>query len=190
MRCIETQRQHTLEVQVKAVAAVHDLEDQLNISARWMPGNRKWEAVAVMVCRRHYQQALNHLQGLIISWMFELTKCNMSGTGYKLWKHIAKALQARSKAVKNTIAKYNEITESMTPLRKNRPMLDWDEVVEYAFLADFNLLCEGWEDICGELWYFKLLCADEEIVHLNIEIRCLVTYMVDEEVFLSHVEVL
>jgi hypothetical protein len=112
-----------------------------------------------------------------------------------LRKHIAKALQARSKAVKNTIAKYNEIAESMTP---PKPTLNWDEVVEYAFLADFDLLRKGREDIRGELWaqpagraamdqHFKLLCADEEILRLNIKIRRLVTYMVDE-VFLRREE--
>ncbi|KAJ7727652.1 hypothetical protein DFH07DRAFT_871547 [Mycena maculata] len=195
-RRLETQRRHALELQVKALAAVHDLEDQLDITARWMPGDQKWEAVAGMVRKRRYQRALDHLQGLIISRMFELAKCNMSGTGYKLRKHIAKALQARSKAVKNAITRYNAAAESMTP---SKPTLDWDEVVEYAFLADFDLLREGREDIRGELWaqpagraamdqHYKLLRADEEIERLNIEIRRLVTYMRDEGEFLGREE--
>jgi hypothetical protein len=66
-----------------------------------------------------------------------------------LRKHITKVLQSGSKAVKNAIMKYNEIAESMTPPKLT---LSWDEVVEYAFLADFDLLREGREDICGELW--------------------------------------
>ncbi|KAJ6498639.1 hypothetical protein DFH09DRAFT_1103086 [Mycena vulgaris] len=149
-----------------------------------------------MVRRRRYQRALDHLQGLIISRMFELAKCNMSGTGYKLRKHIAKALQARSKAVKNAIASYNQVAQTMSP---PKPTLDWEEVVEYAFLADFDLLREGREDIRGERWaqpagraamdqHYKLLRADEEIARLNIEIRRLVTYMTDEEVFLRREE--
>jgi hypothetical protein len=60
-----------------------------------------------------------------------------------------KALQAHSKAVKNAIAKYNEIAESMT---QPKPTLNWEEVMEYAFLSDFDLLHEGQEDIRGELW--------------------------------------
>ncbi|KAJ7107945.1 hypothetical protein C8R44DRAFT_885328 [Mycena epipterygia] len=36
--------------------------------------------------------------------------------------------------------------------------------------------------------HFKLLRTDEEIRRLNMEIHCLVTYMMDEEVFLSHEE--
>jgi hypothetical protein len=63
------------------MAAMHDLEGCLDIAVCWIPGDKKWEAVAVMVHRRHYQRALNHLQGLIILRMFELAKCNMSGTG-------------------------------------------------------------------------------------------------------------
>jgi hypothetical protein len=98
--------------------------------------------------------------------------------------------------VKNAIERYNEQAAAMDP---PKPMVDWDEVVEYAFIADFDLLREGREDICGELWvqpagrrtmdqHFKLLCADEEIVRLNLEICRLVTYMVDEEAFLSREE--
>ncbi|KAJ7918559.1 hypothetical protein B0H13DRAFT_2321316 [Mycena leptocephala] len=176
---LETQRQHALELQAKALFAVQDLEVRLAVAEQWASGD-----------------ALDDLQGLIIARMFELAKCNMSGTGYKLRKHIAKALQACSKAVKNAIERYNEQAAAMDP---PKPMVDWDEVVEYAFIADFDLLREGREDIRGELWaqptgrramdqHFKLLCADEEIVRLNLEIRRLVTYMVDEEAFLSREE--
>jgi hypothetical protein len=84
---IKTQCRHALKVQTKAVAAVHDLEDRLDIAAHWIPGDEKWEAVAVMVCRRRYQHALDHLQGLIILQMFELAKCNMSGTDKFLCIH-------------------------------------------------------------------------------------------------------
>ncbi|KAJ6476159.1 hypothetical protein C8R45DRAFT_1054631 [Mycena sanguinolenta] len=195
-RRIEAQRRHALEVQTKALAAVHDLEVRLAITTRWEPGDEKWDVVLTMLRRRRYQRALDHLQGLIISRMFELAKCNMSGTGYKLRKHIAKALQARSKAVKNAIIRYNEIAATMTP---PKPTLDWEEVVEYAFLADFDLLREGRRDIRDERWakpagraamdqHYKLLRAEEEIERLNIEIRRLVTYMRDEEAFLSREE--
>ena len=68
-------------------------------------------------------------------------------------------------------------------------------MVEYAFLADFDLLHEGRDDIREEPWakpsgriamdqYFKLQRADEEIQRLNIEIPRFLTYMGDEEEFL------
>ncbi|KAJ6522597.1 hypothetical protein B0H19DRAFT_1224037 [Mycena capillaripes] len=192
-RGIETQRRHMLEVQVKALAAVQDLEVRLDVMRRWVPEDENWAEVSVMVRRRRYQRALDHLQGLIISRIFELAKCNMSDTGYKLRKHVAKPLQARSKAVKNGITRYNDVAQTMTP---PKPTLNWEEVVEYAFLADFDLLHKGQEDIRGELWaqpagraamdqHYKLLRADEEIQCLNVEIRRLVTYMVDEAAFLA-----
>ncbi|KAF8169554.1 hypothetical protein K438DRAFT_1909486 [Mycena galopus ATCC 62051] len=163
---------------------------------RWALGDEKWEEVSAMVTKRRYQRALDHLVGLIVARMFELAKCGMAGTGYKLRKHIAKALQARSKAVRAAIERYNTAASAMTP---QKPALEWDDVVEYAFLADFDLLRDAREDIRGETWaqpagraamdqHFKLLRADEEILRLNVEIRRFVTYMGDEEAFLVREE--
>ncbi|KAJ7280620.1 hypothetical protein C8J57DRAFT_1500837 [Mycena rebaudengoi] len=168
-RRLETQRRHALELREKAMMAVQVLEVRLDIVTQWVAGGAEWEAAAVLVSRRRYQRALDKLEGLIISWMFELTKVNMSGTGYKMRRHIAKALQARSKA---------------------------EQVVEYAFLADFDLLREGQSDIRREPWalpsgclamdkHFDLLRADEELIHLDMEIKRLVTHMRDEDLFLQ-----
>ncbi|KAJ7736987.1 hypothetical protein DFH07DRAFT_870634 [Mycena maculata] len=195
-RRIETQRRHAQELRDKVLAAVHDLELRMSIEERWIEGGEKWEAAATMVHRRRYQRALDHLEGLVVARMFELAKCHMSGTGYKLRKHIAKALQARSKAIKAAIIRYNDAAEAMEP---PMPTLDWEEVVECAFLADFDLLREGRDDIRQEPWalpagraamdqHFKLLRADEEIQRLNVEIRRFVTYIVDEEEFLAREE--
>ncbi|KAJ7064422.1 hypothetical protein B0H15DRAFT_762046, partial [Mycena belliarum] len=73
--------------------------------------------------------------------------------------------------------------------------LTWEQVVDYAFLSDFDLLGGGREDIRDEPWakpsgriamdlYFKIERAGEEVERLNIEIRRLVTYMRDEDGFL------
>ncbi|KAJ7066287.1 hypothetical protein C8F01DRAFT_1208564 [Mycena amicta] len=195
-RRVEAQRRHACEIQERAAVVVRDLEVRLAIATRWEEGDEKWEAVAKKLSRRHYQRALDKLQGLIIARMFELAKCNMSGTGYKLRKHIAKALQVRSKAVKNAITAYNKAAERMTP---PKPTLSWEEVVEYGFLADFDLLREGRQDIRGEPWaqpagraamdqHFKLLRAKEEIERLNVEIRRFVSFMRDEHAFLQRQE--
>lgn len=86
--------------------------------------------------------------------MFELTKMNMSQTGmsfyycdyyplpmdilgYSLRKHIGKALKARSQAIRTALTKYNSAAAELQPPHVE---LSWDEVVEYAFLADFDLL--------------------------------------------------
>ncbi|KAJ7838329.1 hypothetical protein B0H14DRAFT_3459448 [Mycena olivaceomarginata] len=80
-----------------------------------------------------------------------------------------------------------------------KPNLAWEKVVEYAFLAEFDLLREGREDIHNEPWahpagrvamdqHYKMLCADEEIERLNLEIPRLLMYMADEREFLIYHE--
>ncbi|KAG6888720.1 hypothetical protein C0992_007679 [Termitomyces sp. T32_za158] len=63
--------------------------------------------------------------------------------GYKLRKHIGKALKARLQAVQNALDKYNMAAHALSP---PCPELSWDLVVEYAFLADFDLLSDTRED--------------------------------------------
>ncbi|KAJ7704913.1 hypothetical protein B0H17DRAFT_846884, partial [Mycena rosella] len=143
------------------------------------------EATAAMVGRCWYQHALDKLEGLIIVCIFELSKVNLASTGYKIQKHITKALQAHSKTIKTAIDCYNLAADLMIPPKVN---LSWEEVIEYTFLSDLDLLCEEQEDMQGELWalpaghvamdqHYKLLCVDKEIIRLNIKIQRLVTYM-------------
>ncbi|KAJ7028794.1 hypothetical protein C8F04DRAFT_1289423 [Mycena alexandri] len=162
--------------------------------ARWVPGSERYEVARVMVVKRRYQRALDKLQALVISRMFELTKMNMSGTGYKLRKHIAKALQARSRAVKTALKNYNDVAPMM-----DADPLTWEEVVEYTFLSQFDILRDGRYDIRMYPWakpsgrvamdqYFKIERANEEIPRLNIEIRRVITHARDEDVFLRRAE--
>ncbi len=114
-------------------------------------------------------------------------------SGYKLRKHIAKALRSRSQALATALKKYNTAANAMTP---KAPTLTWDQVVEYAFLSDFNLLRDCQQDVRQRPWaeptnrvlmnsYFKIVRAREEIQRLNIEIRRVVTFLRDEDAFLA-----
>ena len=116
--------------------------------------------------------------------------------GYSLHKHIAKSLKSRSAAICTALIKYNEATTNLEP-----PCvpLSSEEVVKYAFLADFDLLRDTQEDIRKRPWataaarlamdsYFKLLRAEEEIQHLNIEIPRFATYICDENHNLHSIE--
>lgn len=116
--------------------------------------------------------------------------------GYKLRKHIAQALQARSQAIKSALERYNEAAKAFKPPRRT---LSWEEVVEYAFLADFDLLRDSRQDIRDRPWaqplnhvlmdqWFKRQCAREEIERLNIEIRRVVTHIRDERKSLEAAE--
>jgi hypothetical protein len=55
--------------------------------------------------------------------------------GYKLRKHIAKALQVRSRTIRAALGRYNTVAKAL-----KRRTLTWMEVIEYAFLSDFNIL--------------------------------------------------
>jgi hypothetical protein len=103
-------------------------------------------------------------------------------------KHIAKALQARSKAVKNAIDTYNS---AAVLLDLPMPHLSWEQVVEYAFLADFDILRDTRAEVQSHPWtrpayqlamdrYFRILRAREEIKRLNVEIPRVVTWIRDE----------
>lgn len=87
---------------------------------------------------------------------------------------------------------YNKAAKALIPPRRT---LQWSEVVEYAFLADFDLLRDTRQDIQLRPWakpaarmamdmYFKTQRAKEEIRRLNIEIRRVITYIRDEDIFL------
>ncbi|KAJ7703597.1 hypothetical protein B0H17DRAFT_1194112 [Mycena rosella] len=62
--------------------------------------------------------------------------------------------------------------------------LTWNEVVEYTFLSDFDIL----RNPTGNADLQEIQRAKEEIRWLNIEIRQLVTYIHDEEIFLLQKE--
>ncbi|KAJ7840271.1 hypothetical protein B0H14DRAFT_2587506 [Mycena olivaceomarginata] len=162
------------------------------ILVRWTVDDEEYENAEALVASRHYRLALNKLEELVIKRLFELTKMNMSGTGYKLRKHIAKALQTRSKTIRTALGRYNAAATSLDPPRRT---LKWEEVVEFTFLSDFDLLRDPEGNAAIRPWatpaaralmdtHFKILRAKEEIQRLNIEIRRLVTYIRDERDFL------
>jgi len=80
-----------------------------------------------------------------------------------------------------------------------RPTLEWNDVVNYAFLSEFDLLRDARQDIRSRLWarpasrmamdlYFKTQRAKEEIQRLNVEIPRVITYIRDERQYLHKKE--
>lgn len=111
-------------------------------------------------------------------------------------QHIGKALKSRSQAIKNALDKYNDAARALKP---PHPVLEWEEVVEYAFLSEFDILSETHMDICMKPWanpaarrvmdmYFKIQRAKEEVVRLNVELKRLVTFMRDEVQYLEAIQ--
>ncbi|KAF8580833.1 hypothetical protein K439DRAFT_1355894, partial [Ramaria rubella] len=139
---------------------------------------------------RSYQRAVDKLEGLVVQRLFELTKANVSQTGYKQRTHISKALKSRSKAIQQALASYNTAALTLDP---PRPKLTWAQIFEYTTVAEFELLRTGArEDIQNLAWadarnqeamicHLKMVQAEEEITRLNIEIKRLETWLVDEQ---------
>ncbi|KAJ7880232.1 hypothetical protein B0H14DRAFT_3082710 [Mycena olivaceomarginata] len=172
--------------------AVQELEEKLGISDHWTSESLQWTATVEQVKQKKYQKALDAVELLVVEHIFELTKINQSQTGYKLWRHIAKALQARLKAVRNAIDQYNAAAIALDPPLAS---LTWEQVVEYTFLADFDILRDTRADVQSQRWtrpayrlvmdtYFKIERAREELVRLNIEICWAMTWIRDEGHFL------
>ncbi|TFK16701.1 hypothetical protein FA15DRAFT_606554, partial [Coprinopsis marcescibilis] len=190
----ETKLWHTTELFNNNLKAVMVLEENMGIENRWEPGSKEWADAALVASNHRYQRCLNRLESLIVSRMFELSKMNMAQTGYKLRKHICKSLQTQSQAIKAALEKFNTAATAMKPPRSP---LNWDQVVEYAFLADFDLPRDTRQDICSKPWaqpvpraimhqWFKIERAKEEVQRLDVEIRRLVTFIRDEQAFLDH----
>lgn len=108
--------------------------------------------------------------------------------GYKLRRHIGKALRARSQAIRTALSAYNKLACQMNP---PKPRLDWDAVVEYSYLSQFELLRDCRQDVRQRPWaapaarlisqsYLKAQRAKEEIGRLNIEARRLFAWLKDE----------
>ncbi|KAG1906182.1 uncharacterized protein F5891DRAFT_1125610 [Suillus fuscotomentosus] len=195
-RNTEGARRHALEDYERNLKIVQALEGKLEITERWVPRDVEWQNAGRLVANRKYQRALDRLEGLIVARIFELSKMNRAGTGYKLRKHIAKALQAHSVAIRSALNTYNTIARTLSPPRLT---LKWEEVVDYAFLANFDLLRDTRVDISERPWsspaarsamdlHFKICRAREEIERLNIEVQRLVTYIRDEEKYLRECE--
>ncbi|KAF8212930.1 hypothetical protein K438DRAFT_1565919 [Mycena galopus ATCC 62051] len=187
-----TVRRHARENLDRAVETVQATERRLSIEVRWTTEDPEWIQAAELVVKRHYRRAIDTLEGLVVKRILELTKVNQSGLAYKLRDHIAKALKTRSKAIQNALNRYNAAAEALDPPGR---LLTWAEVVDYTFLADFDLLRSPDTTSSIRAWatpaarqlldsYHKLQRAREEIPRLNIEIRRFVTYMKDERAFL------
>ena len=116
-------------------------------------------------------------------------------TGYKMRTSIWKALKRRSNTICSAISRYNQLASQMNP---PAPALDWKNVVNYAFVSEFDILRHAYSrvDITSCPWilpanreiasrHFKVLRAREELHRLNIEIRRLYTAISDEGYLLS-----
>ncbi|KAJ6573559.1 hypothetical protein DFH09DRAFT_915875 [Mycena vulgaris] len=161
---------------------------KVNIDPHWTMDRKEWEDAVFLVRRRQYKLSIDQPEALVLKWMFKFTKMNMPGTGYKMRIQTVKALQARSQAIHNVLARYN------AALNLPGQILLWNEVINYTFLLEWDIL----RDLTGNAdplpWaspaarvipdtYFKIKRTKEEVGQLNVEIHCFVTYIQDKRKF-------
>ncbi|KAJ7199256.1 hypothetical protein GGX14DRAFT_536557 [Mycena pura] len=163
-------------------------EEEHNIEQRWEPNSAEFKAATVLLSERKYRAAVSNLERLVVARLFELTKFGMSGVGYKLRDNIAKALKTRADAIRRALREYNEAAASLSPPRER---FTWAEVINKTSLAEFDFLRDTRDDVRLQPWaqparreaqvlYFGIKRAKEDIRRANMEIRHLITYMVDE----------
>ncbi|KAG0693826.1 hypothetical protein DFH29DRAFT_1006902 [Suillus ampliporus] len=173
----ETARRHAIENYDKDLKMVQDLEVKLSISRRWEPEDQEWKDAGRLVANRKFQRALDHLESLVVARIFELSKMNRAGTGYKLRKHIGKALQAQSAAIRTALERYNVAARALSP-----PLC-----IPYMGRGGRR----PWATPTGRLTmdtYFKMRRARKEIERLNIEVMQVATYLHDESQYLLECE--
>lgn len=185
----ESSRKHGYESVITLQSAALDYEAKLGIDERWLPEFEEWQEACRSENELEYTRAVDRLEFLVVSRLFELSKLNRAGTGYKMRKHITKALKTRSKAIRNAVKKYNAAAVSIEPPREE---LDVEDVLDYVFLAQFDLLRDSRGSVMEKDWarpaareattmYFKLMRSKEEIRRLNVEARRLNTFVEDSE---------
>ncbi|KAL0570014.1 hypothetical protein V5O48_011944 [Marasmius crinis-equi] len=185
-----------IETEMKLLRDAQHYEDVLKIQpgGRWRRGSEEWMGAEKLVNEAAYRKALDRLEGLVVARIFELSKMNVAGTGYKLRQHLSHALQSRSKAIENALEKYNAAASTL-----KRRQLKWKEVVDCTFLAEFDLLKDSRDDIRDKPWalpvnrelataFFKLARAEETLPRLHNEIKSLVTWMKEESEYLKGME--
>ncbi|KJA19638.1 hypothetical protein HYPSUDRAFT_143419 [Hypholoma sublateritium FD-334 SS-4] len=141
-----------------------------------------------LLAEQKYCRCIDELERLVVQQLFEMTKLGMSGVGYRLRDKIGRSLKTRSEAITTVLNNYNQAAASLNP---PRPLLTWATVIQAASIADFDLLRESRSDICTKPWteapcreamnlYFGIKRAHKEIERLNIEIKRLLTFMLDD----------
>jgi hypothetical protein len=193
---------------------VATFEDEHGIEERWMVESKEYNDAQEHLSVQAYREALTSLETLVVQRLLELTKLQMSGLckylfhqhidfmandtnyeGYKQRDKISKALKTRAQAIYTALERYNRAAQCLNP---PPDPLAWHDIVQMATLADFNLLRLSHVDIRTLPWtqpvarqamslYFGIKRAKEEIHRLNVEIRRLITYMIDEFVHWSSV---
>ncbi|KAG9086850.1 hypothetical protein FS749_003328 [Ceratobasidium sp. UAMH 11750] len=169
--------------------AVERLENELEISHRWTLKMPEYVETLQYIKERKYRSAVDRLEFLLLQRLLELLRLNIAGIGYKLRRHISKALKNRSRAIRTAVTRLNSLAKD---LGLPQPPVVFEDVLRHQFLAEFDFLRICREDVRNERWAqrsvrdavearLRIRRAKEERARVEIEARRLATFMADEE---------
>ena len=109
-----------------------EIERQLKIKERWSEEDPHYLDALKFINNWTFIGAVERLEGLVMQRLFELSKANLAGTGayflniqqkcftetslgYKLRKHISKAIANRSSAICTALERYNQLAPLQNP---------------------------------------------------------------------------
>lgn len=158
---------------------VEELETRLKIQQRWTSDDQEYKDSENLVRHKDFLVVVEELEGRVVQRIFELSKANLAGTGYKLRRQISKNIARRSQALRTSLDKYNVMAPKQDP---PRPIIDYKDIANYAWLGDFDLLKHSRHDILSRPWsqtrnrefavkHHKLKRAREEMIRVNVEAR-------------------
>ncbi|KAG2743374.1 hypothetical protein P692DRAFT_201841821 [Suillus brevipes Sb2] len=169
-KVFETEYTSALRKYELQLNVVEDFEQRHGIRERWTPHQPDYVQAVQYSQERHFIRSVEELEGLVVRRLFEMSKANLAGTGYKMRKYISKAITRCSAAIRTALDKYNILAPLQDP---PRPVLDYSEVVGFPWSVSAN------REMAAK--YFKLVQSHEEIVRLNVEIKRLQSWVEHED---------
>jgi hypothetical protein len=64
-----------------AMNVADDLEQRLEIEQWWEPDDVEYQKIIEFIKDRQFIRTVNELEGMVVQWLFELSKANLAGTG-------------------------------------------------------------------------------------------------------------
>ncbi|KAI5990759.1 hypothetical protein EDD15DRAFT_2388711 [Pisolithus albus] len=158
---------------------VANFERSHNITEHWTWDHPQYNEALEYVWQHTFIRAVEELEGLVVQRLAELSKANLAGTGYKMRKHLSKAITRRSATIHTALERYNKLAPHQCP---PRPKLDYADVIGYSTFGEFELLKYSRYNILEKPWmkllnremsmkFFRLVRSHEEIERLNVEVR-------------------
>lgn len=169
-----------------------NFERKNNITERWTPEHPQYIEALEYVQHHTFICAVEELKGLVVQRLSELSKANLAGTGesthlsrcfnkqllgYKMRKHISKAITRRSATIRVALERYNKLAPRQRP---PRPKLDYTDIIGYSMLGEFKLLKYSRHAILEKPWtmplnremsakFFRLLRSRQLQVWVNFD---------------------